>query len=204
MARQWLWPHKIVCDAGSYWQPIYNLSPNGFVPPYNNYFVEANYINTNFMLDPLYASQYPRFTDLVKKLSSYVQSDTKVMEALMMYSGLTQTQIQEKVKYGTGPTIRIVEMTGLYGYFSKLENPNVINISASYVRGLEQSNLTSTKQATSFLLSVIVLHEFVHQARASQGLDRTYEYGIGFENVAYGLHITAENAYQYSYRFYKK
>ena len=115
-------------------------------------------------------------------------------------------QIIEKVKFGNGPTIVVKELTGKYGYFDRNENPNVINIDESWVRGLESANLLETKQATGFFLAVTVLHEFVHQARAANGLDRSYEYGYGFENSAFGLKIEDDGITPYNYRFrlYKK
>ena len=141
---------------------------------------------------------------MVKNLHSFVQNDTKVMNSLKQWSGFSEKQILEKVQFGSGPLIIIKDINGKFGYYSKAENPNAFFIDASWVRGLEQANLTSTKEATSFLLAVTVLHEFVHQARAANNLDKDYEYGDGFEIMSFGLVINASNAANYSYRFYQK
>ena len=127
------------------------------------------------------------------------------MAALILYSGFNEQQIKDKVQFGKGPTIEVKELNGDFGYFNKSENPNVVNIDESWVRGLEQANLTSTQQATAFLLAVTILHEFVHQARNTNDLPRgPYEFGNGFELQTYGIIINGDNASNYSYRFYKK
>lgn len=157
-----------------------------------------------FKLKPSDQRKYPRFTAMIKELPAIVKNDVKIMRSLKLWSGLTEAQILDKLKFGQGPEIIIKELTGKYGYFNRLEDPNAFNISASFVRGLEQSNLLGTQQATAFLLGVTVLHEFVHQARAANGLDRDYEYGDKFENSAFGLIIGGDNAGNYSYIFYAK
>lgn len=162
---------------------------------------ESPYLN-QFILDIITQKKYPKFTTLIKELKSIVLNDKKILDALKLWSGFSQNEILEKLEFGEGPEIVVKDLTGKYGYFNKSENPNVINIDASWVRGLESANLLSTRQATAFLLGVTVLHEFVHQARAQNNLDRTYEYGVGFENSAFGLEITGDNAANYSYRFY--
>ncbi|SFG60976.1 hypothetical protein [Pedobacter insulae] len=157
-----------------------------------------------FILDFLSQKKYPKFTNLIKELKNNVQNDKKILDALKDWSGLTESKILEKLAFGEGPTIVVKDLTGRYGYFDRNENPNVINIDASWVRGLEAANLLSTRQATAFLLGVTVLHEFVHQARAANNLDRNYEYGNAFEKSAFGLVIHGENAGNYSYIFYGK
>ena len=48
-------------------------------------------------------------------------------------------------------------------------------------------------------------HEFVHQARFANNLDQhTYEYGLGFEHLVFGVTIERNNAGKYSYRMYQK
>ncbi|GGI24190.1 hypothetical protein [Pedobacter mendelii] len=160
----------------------------------------------NFIIDKSTQDKYPKFTDLIKRLESFVANDKKVLDALIKWSGYNREQILEKVKFGQGPTIVVKELTGKYGYFDRAENPNVINIDASWVRGLEAANLLETQEATGFFLAVTALHEFVHQSRAANGLDRNYEYGYGFEQSAFGLIIENDGVAPYNYRFrlYKK
>lgn len=168
-------------------------------------FVNPDVIN-NFVLDKATQDKYPKFIDLIKRLENFVANDKKVMDALIKWSGYNREQILEKVKFGNGPTLVVKEMEGKYGYFDRAENPNVINIAASWVRGLESANLLETREATGFFLGVTVLHEFVHQARAVNGLDRNYEYGYGFEQSAFGLIIEDDGIAPFTYRFrlYKK
>ena len=183
-----------------------NSNPNGNYNPGNGYSGGTTSTTAgNFVLSVANQQQYPRFTTLVKDLLGYIQRDPKAMAALILYSGFNEQQIKDKVQFGKGPTIEVKELNGDFGYFNKSENPNVVNIDESWVRGLEQANLTSTQQATAFLLAVTILHEFVHQARNTNDLPRgPYEFGNGFELQTYGIIINGDNASNYSYRFYKK
>lgn len=151
--------------------------------------------------------KYPRFTQMVKELSSFVKNDAKVLAALKKWSGFTEAQILEKVKFGQGPEIVIKELndSDLYGYFDRFGNTNAVTINSSWVRGLEQANLIGTQQGTGFVLAVTILHEFVHLGRNENSLDAdSWEYGYGFEQSSFGTFITRDNAGKYSYRFYKK
>jgi hypothetical protein len=149
---------------------------------------------------------YPRLTVMVKSLYEYVKANADVMFILKTLTGLSDATILDKMQWGKGPTINVVDMTGRFGYFNA-NNPSVLNIDASWVRGLEQANLVSTQEATGFLLAVTVLHEFVHYGRNAAGEPANpggVEYGFSFEQSAYGVFITPENASKYSYKFYKK
>lgn len=127
------------------------------------------------------------------------------MNSLKQWSGFSEAQILDQVEFGKGPNLVVKDLNGMFGYFKAGENPNVMNIDAIWVRGLEQANLVSTQKATAFLLAVTVLHEFVHQARTANGYPKdNYEYGAGFEELAFGLQINEVNASEYSYRLYKK
>ncbi|MET3115733.1 hypothetical protein AAKU52_003490 [Pedobacter sp. CG_S7] len=164
----------------------------------------SKYIN-NFVMDLATQAKYPKFTQMVKILKDYVRDDKDVMDALLKWTGFSESQILELLEFEQGPQIVIKELVpGEFGYFNRTENPNIINISASWARGLESANLLETRQGTAFMLAVTVLHEFVHFSRAENGLDRDYEYGYGFEESAYGLIIKRNNANENSYLFYKK
>ncbi len=159
---------------------------------------------STFILSKEDQKKYPRLTEMVKKSLDYVKGNPKVLEALKKYTNLTESEILNKVKFGNSPTIVIKDLGNNYGLFNSKENPNVFNIDAAFVRGLEGAVLQGTIEATSFLLAVTTFHEFVHYARFFNGLDREYEYGVGFERDVYGVTITKENAGKYSWRFYKK
>jgi hypothetical protein len=159
----------------------------------------------NFIIDPKTQATYPRFTDMLKKLEGFVATDRKVMDALKLYSGFTEAEILQRVKWNAGPTIIIKELpAGEFGYFNPTESKTAFFVSASWARGLEATNLKETREATGFMLAVTVLHEFVHLARSANGLSNDYEYGFGFENVAFGMRVENAQALKYSYRLYAK
>lgn len=129
---------------------------------------------------------YPRFTEMVESLEDYVRNNPKVLKALEEFSGLNKNEIFNRLKFGTGPTINIKDLNPEYGNFNGANNSNALNTDAAFVRGLEKAHLKGTVEATSFLLAVTVLHEFVHYGRLFKKMDRLYEYGIELENAAYG------------------
>lgn len=150
---------------------------------------------------------YPKFAELVRNLSSYVQNNQNVMKALLAYSGFSATKIKELIKFDSGPIVSVTETNEKwYGNYDK--TTQTLQIKASWVRGLENANLATTEQATAFLLAVTVLHEFVHYGRDVTKLGERingirYEFGQGFEVAAFGAVIGAWNASEYSYKFYK-
>ncbi|WP_394801125.1 hypothetical protein [Niabella ginsengisoli] len=140
-------------------------------------------------------------------MESYVKDNPTVLQALIDYSGLTKSEIIEKVKFGNGPTIQIKEFNdnSKYGTFNGTDNPNTLNLNAAFARGLERATAQGTIEATSFLLAVTTLHEFVHYGRFFNGLSEgSYDYGLGFERDVYGVTIDKDNAGKYSWKFYKK
>jgi hypothetical protein len=96
----------------------------------------------------------------------------------------------------------------LIGSIGRFTGGNEVLIDSDWVRGLEQANLLSTQQATSFLLGVTTLHEYVHLARFANGLPAgdkiTVEYGWWFEYKAFGAYIFKENAYKFTFKMFQK
>jgi hypothetical protein len=150
---------------------------------------------------------YPRFTGVVKNLKQFVHNNRSVMNALLEYSGYSESEINNNLEFNSGPTIIIKDLKGGYGEFDS-DTPNNVIVGSAWVLGLEQANLLSTQQATSFLLGVTTLHEYVHQARFVNGLPKgdgiTVEYGWWFEYRAFGVYITAKNASQFTIKMFPK
>jgi hypothetical protein len=148
-----------------------------------------------FELTDNYETLYPRFTEIVKNLKTFVKNNPKVLNALQKYSGFSKQQILDKLTYGSGPTIKVEEMTGKFGFYNKNNGLNTLHIRASYIRGLEQSFLESTKEATGFLLAVTILHEFVHLGTSQNNISEgVYDFGFGFERDAFNVLVSDENA----------
>jgi len=154
-------------------------------------------VESDLRFDPSdnYETLFPRFTQMVKGLKSFVKNSPEVMSALVKYSGFSKTQILNHLTFGQGPTIKIQEMNDRFGFYNKNTSASTLFISASYVRGLEQAFLERTKQGTAFLLAVTILHEFVHFGTASNNKSEgVYEFGIGFEKDAFHVVVNETNA----------
>lgn len=155
-------------------------------------------IQPSFKLDitDRYEILYPRFTNMVKNLKTFVKANPVVLAALQKYSGFTKQQIIDKLTFGKGPTIKFSEMVGTYGFYNaKTTGPNILNVRASYVRGLEKSFFPSTQQATAFLLAVSLLHEFVHYSTTTNHISEgAFDFGYGFERDAFNVYVEDNNA----------
>jgi hypothetical protein len=138
---------------------------------------------------------YPRFTSMVKNLKTFVKNNPKVLDALQKYSGFSKQEILNHLTFGQGPTIKVEEMSGRFGYYSKSNGINTLHMRASYLRGLEQAFLQSTQEGTAFLLAVTILHEYIHLGTARNNISEgRYDFGYGFELDAFNVIVDDDNA----------
>lgn len=164
----------------------------------------TSYTDNNPSLEPFfkfddndnYSTTYPKFYAMVKNLKKFVVDHPKVFSALQTYSGLSKQQIIDNLTFGNGPTVKVVELpNGVYGRFNSSISKKIIRVNAIFVRGLEQSILASTQEATAFLLGVTILHELVHLGRYKLNLSEgEYDFGYGFERDAFGVTVNDDNA----------
>lgn len=185
-----------------------------YVPSYNDYAVPPFTWNFNgddgttftdpdpliepdFQFDPAdnYETTYPRFTNMVKNLKTFVKNNPKVLNALQAYSGFSKQIILNHLTFGQGPTIKVEEMSGRFGFYNKNNGNKTLHIRASYVRGLEQAYLQSTQEGTAFLLAVTILHEYVHLGTTQNNISEgVYDFGYGFERDAFNVIVDDDNA----------
>ena len=161
---------------------------------------------TNFKMTLNDQANYPRLTQLIKNIANFVNSDAQVLAALTQYTHLSSAQISQELKFGNGPTIRVGPTpANAYGNFSG-HNPDVIVLNQAFALGLEEAKLPTTIQATSFLLSVTALHEYVHYGNFS--VDFTpidgIETGKLFERAGFTTVVTKNNAYETYVNFFSK
>jgi hypothetical protein len=112
----------------------------------------SNKPSFQFLTSDNYETKYPRFTDLVKNLKSFVMNNRKVLFALQKWTGFSQNEIIEHLSFGNGPIIKIVPMIGAYGYFNGSENPAILNIRQNYVDALEVAPFSYTRESLSFIV----------------------------------------------------
>lgn len=142
-----------------------------------------------------YEVLYPRFSNMVKNLKTFVKNNPKVLNALQRWSGFSKQQILNHLTYGQGPKIKVEEMAGRYAWYKKEPGNNTIKVRASYVRGLEVAYLEKTKEGTAFLLAVALLHEYVHIGTNHNNISEgKYDFGFGFEMESFNVMVEDENA----------
>lgn len=206
------------CDDPPAWEPVEELpvlEDQTLIPPfvwkYNGEIgdvIEDEYPSNKpsfqFLSSDNYETKYPQFTELVKNLKSLVMSNHKVLSALEKWSGLSQKTIIDYLSFGQGPIIKIIPMTGSLGYFNGKENPAILNIRDYYVNILEATPSSYVRESMAFLLSVTVLHEFVHFGNYINGnSEGAYEFGTGFEIEAFNVIVSTDNAGKLSINFMK-
>ena len=189
-------------------------TPNGFLQQIilENPATVLNYESLNspyFKMRRLDQIKYPKFTQMVKVLKAYVQSNPVILNKLIEISGMTQSQILDKLTFGQGPQIELIPGLLVYGQpaFGAFDhsNPNILMVNENFAMGLQQTTNSVTEQATSFLLAVTILHEFVHYGNYLTGYDTNgQETGNLFENEVFGIKINKVTAHQYIVRFLNK
>lgn len=153
---------------------------------------------TNFKMTLNDQARYPRLTRLIKDIANFVNSDAQVLAALKQYTHLSTAQITQELKFGNGPTILVMPLgPKIVGEFSS-KNPDALILNQAFVLGLEEAKLSTTIQATSFLLSVTSLHEYVHYGNflvnffPTDGIER----GAAFERAGFTTEVNKNNAYE--------
>ncbi|HEX8576701.1 MAG TPA: RHS repeat-associated core domain-containing protein, partial [Flavobacterium sp.] len=139
-----------------------------------------------------YEKKYPRLTKAVGQIYNYVKENKDVLYYLSYYSGYSTMEVLNQLEYGNGVTLLAEIMDTEYGETPR--SGSGIKVNLKWVNGLETAKLNETIQGTSFLIIATILHEFVHYGRIKNGLDRTYEYGWGFERDAFGESVEKGNA----------
>ncbi|WP_407490338.1 hypothetical protein [Elizabethkingia anophelis] len=175
---------------------------------YSNY---ETWVSPNFRMKLSDQQKYLRFTEMVRGLKSYVQNNSNILESLVKISGLTKAQVLDKLTFGKGPLINIVsnlkDKNGniVYGKFM-YKDPSSIYMNETYISKLENATTDIDIEASTFLLAVTVLHEFVHYGNNVTGNFPAggKEAGKLFENEVYGVVITEENATDYIISFKNK
>ena len=163
-------------------------------------------LEPDLQFDPAdgYETLYPNFTNVVKNLKTFVKNSPEVMSALQKWSGFTKQQILDKLTFGKGPTVKVVEGLDSYSSYNRATNESVLKMSASWVRGLEAAVLPATKRGTAFIIAVSILHEFVHYGTGRNNISEgQYDFGWGFERSAFHVIVNDLNANEVSLRFKK-
>ncbi len=151
----------------------------------------------DFVLKPAdnYEQLYPRFTEMLKNLKTFVKENPKVLSALQRWSGFSKQEILNHLTYGQGPTIKVEEMSGRYAWYKKEPGSNILRVRASYVRGLEIANLDKTKEGTAFLLATSILHEYIHLGTNHNNISEgKFDFGLGFELESFNIIVEDNNA----------
>ncbi|WP_162623300.1 hypothetical protein [Confluentibacter sediminis] len=145
-----------------------------------------------------YATQYPKLTEYLKNQLPTINGNSTIINAIKKYTNLTTTEIEDHLKWGNGPTIRIEQLGSPYGKFKKSTDPNSLYLDIDLVNQLENTTPNSNlANAFAFLIGVTILHEYVHYGDYNYNGDAwqyPQEEGLLFENDVYGQSVWISNA----------
>lgn len=146
-------------------------------------------MSPNFKMRKIDQIKYPRFTNTVKDIPNYVNSNNKVMTKFKEFTGLGSQQIIEKLKFGKGPMLEITDLDNAYGYHNPFTD--IVKIDTKYVKMLENSSAADA-EVLNLLLSITLLHEFIHW---TDGVffNWTQENGEAWELATYGIIVHLGN-----------
>jgi len=152
--------------------------------------------NSNFTI------QYPKLTEYLKNKLPNVADIPLIVNTINDITGVSTTQIKFDLQWNQGPTIQITQLdnyadntdTNTVGAFDK-GLPNTLLLDIDYVNGLENNiNEQFQEDGLLFYLGVVLLHEYVHYADNSDGIDYPGEEGEIFEFRVYGENINTSTA----------
>lgn len=149
-----------------------------------------------------YKQDYPKFTEYLQNQLPTVSNIPLIVNTIHTITDLSTEQIKEDLKWGYGPTIKIIQLDNFgvntsettVGFF-KAATPETIYIDIDYVQGVEGNSITQyQKDALLFYLGTTILHEYVHYGDNLDGTQYPGEEGQLFEILVYGENVTSENA----------
>lgn len=141
---------------------------------------------------------YPKFASYIRNDVSSLVGVAPIINAIKRFSGITtRSTIQQALRWGSGPAIKIVPglmCAGVRSYGCYSWGGNIIQISKSLVRAYEAGrDLRPTLSGkTVHVAGVTLLHELTHWADAMDGVDDPVpgdplnEEGEAFERAVYG------------------
>ena len=153
------------------------------------------------------ASAFLAYSD-ENSLPELLKANCTVLTTIAEDTGLTETRVLEllDIKSPEGQVIALARMKdyGLTGHRSKTW------INLDLVEKFETLQTQKYIQGTSFLLAVIVLHEFVHWGRSANNIasDRPngQDYGEYWEERTFGMLVgenkaTIDLSYKYGWKY---
>jgi hypothetical protein len=162
-------------------------------------------VESKLRINPAYEILAPKLVQTLKNLTSFVESNPKVLDGLMKFSNQTKEQILYDLTYGVGPEIVIGQPTDnngnpILGEFLGA-NPNVITLDGAFINQFENTTSATASQALSFYLGVAVLHEYTHYGDYATGNAFPGEEGTAFERTVFGVVVGEDNAGQVKLNF---
>lgn len=132
--------------------------------------------------------KYPVLAKVIDGLYDKVKVDAKLMEAIKQFSHLTEQQILDNLKPGTGPQLQVSDQIASIGFY----DPSTSSILINQELAEDTNYLTADyPKALEFYMSVVILHEFIHFGENYTQIFAPYtghatDVGYQFEDNYYG------------------
>lgn len=156
-----------------------------------------------------YKSNYPALTKYLQNDFESLYTANNVLSSLVNFTGLSEDRIKNELKWDQGIELRIIDFdndgisktssSSTLAYFND-KHPNAIFFNEDWASKLNTGPVNQMQaESLSFLLGVVILHEFVHWGDYQNGnkyvfpAAASFDEGDLFEIEAFGKDITNSN-----------
>ncbi len=151
--------------------------------------------------DSNYTYLYPKLTEYLKNKMPNIKNIPVITNAIKDITGLSISQIQNDLEWGSGPTIIVMQLdnyssttdANTAGLFDGKNNTDILYLDLDFVNRLENEEFYDQEFQDSYLffMGVTVLHEYVHYGDYLNGNNYTapFEEGELFECRVYGENV---------------
>lgn len=130
---------------------------------------------------------YPKLAYYIKNDLPKIIDDPVIVSAMSKIGQINKTKLKQVLKWGQGPTIKVIPLMGECGEFSPGINSQEIRIDERMVKEFEQGKgKRSAKAGKVYVVGITILHELIHWGDDQDGIDRPGEEGEKFERMVYG------------------
>jgi len=131
--------------------------------------------------------KYPKLAFYVKINLPQLMKVPSVVREMNRIGNINKVQLRKALTWGSGPQIKITNLSNAYGEFSPGIKSNELRIDTTIVTDFENGKGRRVARAGNiYLIGVTLLHELVHWGDDQNGIDRAGEEGEEFERAVYG------------------
>ena len=140
----------------------------------------------NFEISAEVAKAYPGLKHFLQFGIQAIAKNPTIMNGLKKYGGYSDQEVLEALEFGKGPEIIIGNTDGALGMFIRDEQTKDKLFIDTFLMKRFQKSSGLDKEIYLLMISITILHEFVHRGDYIKNINRPGEEGDLFEIDVYG------------------